>query len=59
VTMADDERSSLDQVNDWIEANSRRVFWVAVVLALPYLVLCNALAITIASALLGAGGSCG
>ena len=41
----------------WVHEHTRALFWLSVALAIPYLVLCNGLAIFIVSALLG--GNCG
>ncbi|MBN1874729.1 MAG: hypothetical protein JXA33_10905 [Anaerolineae bacterium] len=52
------QTSPVEQINAWVAQNAKRIFWVALVLAVPYLVLCNALAIFVVSALLS-GGNCG
>lgn len=42
----------------WVHKHARTLFWVGVALAVPYLVICNGLAILVVTALLG-GGNCG
>jgi hypothetical protein len=42
----------------WVQANARKLFIAVVVLAVPYLLLCNGMAIFIVSALFSSG-SCG
>ena len=45
------------RVEDWVRAHPRGLLVVGVLLALPYLVLCNGLAVFIVSSLLT--GGCG
>jgi len=41
----------------WVSTHGRQLFWLALLLALPYLVVCNAIGLFIARGLLS--GGCG
>jgi hypothetical protein len=47
-----------ENVANWVREHPRRMIVIALVLALPYLLICNGMAIMVFATMIGAGG-CG